>query len=205
MTGPIDRYPLPGNEDYKARILEIVEASKPDFNGKVVDVFTAKFDILSFKDGGALEDINGDAVDSRWIWKDIDPARMGFKQDGTASLARQFFLAANGIDDLNEKIPAGNTEDLIGKDVILSLVVYTGKQDGKRKNRIVTIKPIVTRRRTTAKPVVDAAPVVTDEYAAAVASLVEGTDLPSAEAIAATKATLKRGQAPAKGVDDLPF
>lgn len=204
MTGPVDRYPLPGNEDYRAKILDITENQKPDFNGKIQDVFTVKFDIQSFKDGGALEDINGEPVDSRWIWKDVDPKRLGFKQDGTASIARQFFLSANGIDDLNEKIPSGDTDDLIDREVILSLIVYTGKQDGKRKNRLVAIKPVVTRRTRVRSADMAPAPAVTessDEYAAAVAALASDEDEPTPAEIAKTKARLAKA-----GKDDnLPF
>jgi hypothetical protein len=71
---------------------------------------------------------------------------MGFKKDGTASIARQFFLAANGISDLQSRVPNSNTDDLIGKEVNVSLIVYVGK-DGKQRNRIVTIKALGSRRR----------------------------------------------------------
>jgi hypothetical protein len=153
-----DRKPLPGNEDYRARIIEIKEAVKPNFEGKPINVFTIKFDILSYADNEPLTDIDGTPVESRWSWKDVDPTRMGFKKDGTASIARQFFLAANGISDLQSRVPNSNTDDLIGKEVNVSLIVYVGK-DGKQRNRIVTIKALGSRRRpvgvlpTTQEPV----------------------------------------------------
>jgi hypothetical protein len=103
---------------------------------------------------------------------------MGFKQDGTASIARQFFLAANGISDLNSKIPSGDTEELVGREVRLSLIVYLGKNDGKQKNRVVTIKPLAGRRSVgsaeISQPATNTAPSVDPAYAAAVASLVNG-------------------------------
>jgi hypothetical protein len=176
FTGVEDRKALPGNEDYRAKILEIKQQAKPNYEGKVIDVFTIKFDILSFADGAPLEDIDGNKVESRWIWKDVDPTRMGFKQDGTASIARQFFLAANGIADLNSKVPSGDTEELVGREVRLSLIVYLGKNDGKQKNRVVAIKPLGGRRGSA--PIEQAAtntsPAIDPAYAAAVASLVNG-------------------------------
>ena len=144
----IDRKPLPGNEDYRARVVEIKEAVKPNFEGKPINVFTIKFDILSFADGEPTTDIDGNPVESRWAWKDVDPTRMGFKKDGTASIARQFFLAANGISDLQARVPNGNTDELIGKEIVASLIVYVGK-DGKQRNRIVSIKALGGRRRPT--------------------------------------------------------
>ena len=190
FSGTEDRKALPGNEDYLGKVIEIKQQAKPNFEGKIIDVFTIKFDITAFADGAPLEDIDGNKVDSRWIWKDVDPTRMGFKQDGTASIARQFFLAANGISDLNSKIPSGDTEDLIGKDVRLSLIVYLGKNDGKQKNRVIAIKPVGGRRGAA---VVGSAPIeqssrpsaaVDPAYAAAVASLVNGTDTASAAQVA---------------------
>lgn len=176
-------------EDYRARILTIEEVTKPNYDGKIQDFLTVKFSIESFKDGGALEDTAGAPVDpGRWIWKDIDVKRMGFKQDGTASISRQFFLAANGIADLNERIPDGDTADLIDREVILSLIVYNKKTTGALANRINAIKPITKRRgQATAKATV---PVVSDEYAAAVTRLVNGEDDPSESDVAATKNAL---------------
>jgi hypothetical protein len=178
FSGVEDRKALPGNEDYRAKILEVKQQAKPNFEGKIIDVFTIKFDILSFADGAPIEDIDGNKVESRWIWKDVDPSRMGFKQDGTASIARQFFLAANGISDLNSKIPSGDTEDLVGREVRLSLIVYLGKNDGKQKNRVVTIKPLGGRRSSATAEIsqspTNTAPSVDPAYAAAVASLVNG-------------------------------
>jgi hypothetical protein len=84
-----------------------------------------------------------------------------------------------------------NIEDLIGKDVRLSLIVYLGKNDGKQKNRVIAIKPVGGRRG--AAPVVGSAPIeqssrpsaaVDPAYAAAVASLVNGTDTASAAQVA---------------------
>lgn len=196
LTGPVERLPLPGQEDYIAEILTIEETSKPNFDGVVQDFLTVKFDIQSFADGAPLEDIDGNKVDSRWIWKDLDPTRMGFKQDGTASISRQFFLAANGISDLNAKIPAGDTDDLISRKVILSLIVYNKKMSGAQANRITAIKPISRRRgqaaQADAAPVAraKAAPAVSDEYAAAVAGLVSLSDNPTPESIAQVKAAL---------------
>ena len=103
---------------------------------------------------------------------------MGFKQDGTASIARQFFLAANGIADLNAKVPSGDTEELVGREVRLSLIVYLGKNDGKQKNRVVAIKPLGGRRGGGSAEIsqspTNTAPAIDPAYAAAVASLVNG-------------------------------
>jgi len=192
-----DRRPLPGNEDYKARVLEIGLSQKKDYNGVDAEFYTVKFGITSFADGAALEDVDGNPVDGeRWIWRDIDSRRRGFMQSGVASMFRQFFLSANGISDMTDRIPSGDTDDLIGREVVLSLTVYPGR-DGRQRNKIVAIKPI-TRRRGTFPPPPPAPPAeppaiepaeVSDEFAATLASLIEGTDAPTAEQIASAKAT----------------
>jgi hypothetical protein len=189
FSGVEDRKALPGNEDYRGKVIEIKQQAKPNFEGKIIDVFTIKFDIVSFADGAPLEDIDGNKVESRWVWKDVDPTRMGFKQDGTASIARQFFLAANGIADLNAKVPSGDTEDLIGREVRLSLIVYLGKNDGKQKNRVIAIKPLTGRRSGAGSAEIqqsptNTSPAVDPAYAAAVASLVNGTDTATSAQVA---------------------
>jgi hypothetical protein len=207
LQGSSDRLPLYGGEDYIAEILSIEEVTKPNFDGKMQDFLNVKFNIESFRDGSALTDMKDNPVENgRWIWKDIDVTRMGFKQDGTASIARQFFLAANGIADLNERIPEGDTDDLLHRKVVLSLIVYNKKTTGALANRITAIKPVSRRGRGQAQPAQPAPDVVSDEYAAAVAALVSDTDEPTEEQIAKTKATLNRQAKPNDdGMEDLPF
>lgn len=208
LESSIVRDPLPGGEDYKAIVLEANEATKPNFDGVMADVLTVKFDIVSFADGAPLEDTKGVAIEGgRWVWKDIDPKRMGFQQNGTASMARQFFAAVSGQADLTARIEGVDSSTLPGREVILSLVVKP-KKDGTLKNNIIAIKPLGRRRGQAA----NAAPVqhvaaaeVSPEYAAAVASLVTGEDNPSAETVGQFKGTIEKGTRTPQVSDDLPF
>ena len=196
------RNPLPGNEDYILSIKDIESIKKPDYNGNVRDFLKVTFSVVSFADGGALEDIDGNSTADRVLWRDIDLTKLGFMKSGTASMSRQFLIYANGITDIMEKIPTGDTEDLIGRTIIASLIVYTGN-DGKQRNKIVAMKPNVQKRRRPSlgegSPVVSSKrdttiveePVTNDEYAKAVASLVNDTDEPTDEEIEQTKAALK--------------
>lgn len=218
LSSSVERVVLPGNEDYVLKVLDITENTKNDFNGKPVDVFTVKFAAESFADGAALEDNTGAPVESSpWLWKDIDPLRMGFKTDGTASLARQFFCAINGIADLTQRVPEGDTQDLIGRTVIGTLVVYK-KKDGSFGNKITGFKTPSRRRGTRAaapdEGAAAAAPVrrgqsapseefeVDEEYLRAVASLVNDSDDPSDEEVDQIKADIGAARRP---LDDLPF
>ena len=194
------RTPLVGNEDYRLKVLSIDTVMRTDMGGKPVEKFTVKFAAVSFADGAPIEDINGNSVDGeRWLWRDIDYQKMGFRTDGTASLARQFFLACAGIRDLTQRLPEGNTEDLIGKEIIGTVQVYTGKRDGLPRNSINAFKPIVRRRGEEVVTPVNPQPAlplpvepdyVSDEYVAAVAALVEGTDTPDPAAIKKTRKAL---------------
>jgi hypothetical protein len=178
---------LPGNEDYVVRVLELDAKTKPDFDGIPREVFVAKMAVVSFADGAPLEDIDGNKVpeaDEIWLWKDLDLSRMGFRKDGTASISRQFFLAINGISDMNERIPKGETSELIGKTVIATLIVAKGR-DGNNKNNITGFKTPGRRRRS--QPAIDPA------YAEALGDLVEGAVVTEEVAQDATN------------YDDLPF
>jgi hypothetical protein len=104
---------------------------------------------------------------------------------------RQFFLSANGISDMSAHIPGGDTNDLIGREVRLSLVVYSGR-DGRQRNKIIAIKPVGGRRQaptSQSAPTAPAAepPAVSEEFAATLASLIDGTDTPSAESVEAVR------------------
>lgn len=159
---------FPGGEDYLLKIEEITPTLKTDLNepnGPKRTFYTVKLSIESFADGNDLEDVEGKTTDEegrplkgKWLWKDVDPERMGFTQAGVASIARQFFLSANGIADMNERIPAGDTQDLIGRYVVGSLIVKKIK-DNTLRNNIVSFKPIGRRRGgRAAQPVEDAPP-----------------------------------------------
>ena len=173
VTGP-ERKPLLGGEDYILRILEINgPLTKPGWGGKSTTVVTPKFEVVSFADGQPPIDIDEEELPAdqpRWLWKDIELGRYGFTTAGIPSLARQFFLAANGIVDINSSIPDGDTDELVGKTVIATVSVYVGR-DGKQKNKIISFKPIGGRRRAKAPTVEDlnvAAPAegnpASDEY-----------------------------------------
>lgn len=158
--------PLPGQEDYLARIAEITPTTRPNFSGVATDFLTVRFEIDSFADGAPLEDLKGLPVEPpRWIWKDVDPKKLGFMTNGTPSISRQFFAAANGINDPEAHIPPFNTDDFLERKVVLSLSVYTSVKDGKQRNKVTAIKTIGRRGRSTTAPAVD------PEYAAAVQDL----------------------------------
>lgn len=206
------RRPLVGEEDYKATILEVTEAQKKDFTtGEMKTVWTVKFDVTSFADGAALEDIDGNPVDgTRWLWKDMNPMANGFTAAGEPSAKRAFLLAANGINDMNAQIPGGDTDDLIGREIVLTLRVGTGK-DGKQRNYIKGMKAVSRRRvgraPATASEDADRQAVENthnnagshhspkdDPYLTAVASLVTGSDDPTDEEVASIAAKVgKRG------------
>lgn len=199
-----ERVVLPGGEDYVLEVLEITETTKNDFNGKPADVFTVKFGVQKFADGAPLEDTEGNKVTTTpWVWKDIDPSRMGFKTDGTPSLARQFFCAVNGIADATQRVPEGDTEDLIGRTLIGTLTVYK-KKDGNFGNKVTVFKTPSRRRRAAAQAPVE--PEQDDEidpsYLKAVASLVNDEDDPSEEVQAEVERKLKGGK---KSKDGMPF
>jgi len=191
--GGIDRVALPGMEDYLCTVLAADPVRKNDFNGVERDFTRIELAVNTFADGGVLEDVNGNPVDDRKIWRDIDTSRLGFRKDGTASLSRQFLVYINGISDITERVPDGDTSDLIGKTIIASLIVYTGVTDGKLRNKIVGFKPTVRTRR---RPVIGEGPPPAktdehdDEYARAVASLVNDTDDPTADEVEQTMAAL---------------
>lgn len=157
---------FPGGEDYLLKIEDITTTLKVDLNdpnGPKRTFYTVKFSVESFADGSDLEDVNGKTTDEagqplkgKWLWKDVDPERMGFTQAGVASIARQFFLAANGISDMNERIPSGETQDLIGRYVVGSLIVKKIK-DNSLRNNIVSFKA-VGRRRNRAQIIEEPAP-----------------------------------------------
>lgn len=183
----VDRKPLPGGEDYKATILECAESTGPNFDGEIVDQLKVKFGITAFADGAPLEDVTGEKLEGeRWAWKDFEPKRLGFQQNGTPSLARQFFAAAIGLANITDRFPPFDTDDFKGREVILSLIVKNG-QNGQPKNNITAIKPL-GRRRGGAATGAKAQAAVSPEYAAAVADLVadgakpyvasEGEELP---------------------------
>jgi hypothetical protein len=153
-----ERSVLPGGEDYILKVLEIREENKKDYNGNMADVFTIKFGVVSFADGEPLEDTSGIPVTSEpWVWKDVDPTKMGFKMDGTASLGRQFFCAIHGISDLTQRVPDGDTDDLINKTVVATLGVVTGR-DGSPRNRIMAFKTPSRRRGAGARGAAQTAP-----------------------------------------------
>lgn len=160
--------PLPGQEDYLARIAEIKEVTRPNFNGVATDFLTVRFEIDTFADGVPLEDIKGVVVEpGRYAWKDVDPKKLGFMTNGTPSISRQFFAAANGISDVEAHIPPFKTEDFINRQVILSLSVYTSPKDGKQRNKITAVKALGRRGRAAAT----AAPAIDPAFAAAAADL----------------------------------
>lgn len=199
--GSYDRIALPGNEDYLCTVKAVEPVRRKDYNGVERDFLRVEFSVDSFSDGGTLEDVNGNPVDDRKIWRDIDTTRLGFRKDGTASLSRQFLVFINGISDITARIPDGDTDDFIGKQIIASLIVYTGPTDGKQRNKIVGFKPTGRRRGGSGKTntmTMDAHIVssedkkpVDDEYAKAVAALVNDTDDPSPDEVAQVKAELK--------------
>lgn len=175
LDAQVDRLPLPGGEDYIAEIIEVAEVSKPNFDGVITDQLTVKFNIESFADGAPLEDIKQVPVEGgRWAWKDFDPKRMGFQQNGTPSLTRQFFAAASGISDVSARIEGVDTVTLVGNRVVLALVVKPNKA-GVLKNNITAIKTLKKRRGAAPSPRVAQA-TVSPEYARAVAELVNGGD-----------------------------
>lgn len=185
------RVALPGNEDYRAKILSIDEQMKTSFEGQPMLVYTAKLHVLSFADGAPLEDVNGNPVeDDRYVWRDLNPHARGFTQSGIASFYRQFICAASGISDYSQKLPGGNTDDFIDREIVVSLQVYTGN-DGQMRNKVTGFKPI-NRRRGQSVPSSHERPepAVSDEYAKAVAALVEGVDEPSEQMVADTKRRL---------------
>lgn len=148
-SGP--RTPLIGGEQYIAEVIEVEEITRPNFDGKMQDFLKVKFNVESFRDGGALEDINGDPVEGgRWVWKDVDFERVGFKQDGTPSIARQFFMSVMGIADMTAKVPAVTMDDMMNKKVVLTLIVYQ-KKNGDQANRITVISPLSQRGRRKAQ------------------------------------------------------
>jgi hypothetical protein len=197
MSSGTDKIPLPGNEDYICTVLAADNVRKNDYNGVERDFIRVELSVDSFADGGALEDIDSNTVTDRKVWRDIDTSRLGFRKDGTASLSRQFLVFVNGLSDITERVPDGDTKDLIGKKVIASLIVYTGVSDGKQRNKIVGFKPTVRQRRKPASIPANEEDVKTpdkvsdDVYAKAVASLVNDTDDPSDEEISQTMAALK--------------
>lgn len=141
------RRPLPGDEDYRAKILEVTEELRPDFTTKEPKLtWSIKFDITSFADGAPLEDIDGNAVDgSRWAWKNVNPLANGFTAAGEPSAKRQFLLAAHGLIDPTSVIPAGDTDELIGREVVLTLRCKPAA-NGQLKNYITAMKPLTRRR-----------------------------------------------------------
>jgi len=143
-----DRVALPGNEQYLAEVVELEDITKPNFDGKMQDYLKCKWNITSFRDGSDLEDLDQTLVpDGRWIWRDIDFARVGFMRDGTPSLARQFFLSAIGQSDMTAKIEDISNDDIMGKQMVLTLVVYNKQKDGKQANRVSAISPVRAPRR----------------------------------------------------------
>lgn len=197
-----DRVPLVGEEDYLATILEVKENQRKDFTtGLPKLVWTIKLDIKSFADGAPAEDINGNTVTSRWIWKDVNPAARGYTAAGDPSGLRQFLLAAHGIADITAELPGGNTDDLVGRDIVLTIRTAPGQKDGKLRNYVRTMKPVSRRRGAAVGKVEAQAPSATgrqapdngatartnevdESYLKAVASLVSGTDEPSASEVA---------------------
>ena len=171
----VTRVPLPGNEQYIAKIIEVEEVTKADYDGNMRDFLKVKFDIQRFRDGTDLEDINGDPVQGgRWIWRDIDFERVTFMRDGTPSLARQFFLSVKGIADMNAKVPNVTEEDMLGTDVVLTIVVYQ-RRDGQQGNKISAISPLSRRGRAAVAEqpaAADEPPAMSEEFSAAVADLV---------------------------------
>lgn len=199
---------FPGGEDYLLTVLEITPALKNDFNGKQQDVLVFKFSIDSFADGAPLEDVEGNTTDpdgnpliNKWIWKDIDPKRMGFMQNGTASISRQCLLSLNGISDVTERIPDGDTDELVGRQVVGTLVVKPRK-DGGKGNNITAFKPVKRRRggrgAEQTQPAVEPAPAPPAvqrgqspeeaAFAAAVENVMDSDGEPSAEDLAAVAA-----------------
>jgi hypothetical protein len=172
------RVVLPGNEQYIAEIIEVEEIRKADYDGNMRDFLKVKFNVLTFRDGTPLEDINGDTItDGRWLWRDIDFGRVTFMRDGTPSLARQFFLSVMGIADMNAKVPNVTDEDMLGAKVILTVVVYQ-KRDGNQGNKITAISPVSRRGRAAqqaqpaSEPKNEEPPAMSEEFQAAVADLV---------------------------------
>lgn len=190
-----DKRPLPGNEDYLCKILAADSVRKNDYNGVERDFIRVELGVESFADGGALEDIDGITVTDRKVWRDIDTSRLGFRKDGTASLSRQFLVYANGLTDITERVPDGDTIDLIGKQIIASMIVTTGT-DGKQRNKIVSFKPVARRRRSAPAPVVEKYDDPSDDqYAKAVAALVNDTDDPSDEEVQEVQTKLSDAKA----------
>lgn len=216
--GGEDRVPLVGEEDYRATILEVTAGKKKDFtSGELKDVWTIKFNITSFADGAPAEDINGNQVESRWIWKDCNPNARGFTAAGEPSVLRQFLLAANGISDIAAELPGGDTDALIGREVVLTLRTAPGMKDGKYRNYVKGIKAISRRRTgkavgqtdsavqngavghpatapqpTAGRQAMDNGLTIDDAYLKAVASLVSDSDDPEPSEIAAVSRKLSK-------------
>jgi len=167
-SGP-ERRPLVGGEDYKVRLLSLeVKLKASAFDPVAKNWWVLKMAAISFADGAPLEDIDGNPVtDERWLWCDVEPTRLGFQQNGTASKTRQFLLAANGISDMAATLPGGNTDDLINREFVVTVAVTP-----KQKNKVTAFKSL-SRRRGQAQVATDT-PSGNDEYTARVARLMNG-------------------------------
>jgi hypothetical protein len=165
------RVPLVGGEDYRVKLLSLEPKLKTTiYNPKEQTWWVLKMEAISFADGAPLEDTDGNPVEpGRWLWLDLDPNRLGFQQNGTASKTRQFLLAANGISDMTSSLPAGDTEDLIGREFIVHVEV-----NKNLKNKVTAFKALGKRRR--GATMVEPGPevIIDPAYAAAVERLMNG-------------------------------
>lgn len=146
-------------DDYIVEVKQVnIQKDKQDiFNeDRRFDQLEVRFRVVSFANGDALLDEDGEDVnDERLFFDWLDPSRVGLLPQ--PAKARKFFAYATGV-GLEDRIDINDFQDLVGKRLLAVAIIKPNKK-GERKNKILDYRPIrVSRRKAAGAVASEAAP-----------------------------------------------
>jgi hypothetical protein len=141
------QFTLMGEDSYRVRVKELKLSTRPNPyeksdehpNGRPRETAALKLDVLSFEDGSALVDQDGNETSDRLFFDFIEVEKIGMVPK--PSKARKFIAAALG-QPVAQAIDFGDWQELVGKELIAHAII---KRNGK--NGIDDYRPIPARLR----------------------------------------------------------
>lgn len=143
-----------GEDNYRVRVKEIKLSIRPNIYdkteefpaGKPEETAAVKFDVLSFEDGSALIDKDGNDTSDRLFFDFLSTAKIGLRPKPAKT---RKFLASALNQPINQAIDFGSWDDLVNAELIAHVII----KSKTGKNAIDDYRPIPARlrnRRSTA-------------------------------------------------------